>query len=67
MDPRIENAGGRFAHALLPALRAATTDCITHALRPTYLDESDEDARRGYEPCERAYGRTPFTPDAGAP
>ncbi|WP_437595717.1 hypothetical protein WMF28_24375 [Sorangium sp. So ce590] len=55
------------AHARRQALRAATTDCIVHALRRTYLDESDEDARPGDEPCERAHGRTPFTPDAAAP
>ncbi|XXY49078.1 hypothetical protein WME91_54635 [Sorangium sp. So ce269] len=55
------------ADALRQALRAATTDCISPEMRRIYLDESDEAARRGYESCERAYGRTPFYPDAEAP
>lgn len=42
--------------------RAAANDCISAEMRRTYLDESDEDARAGYESCERSYGRIPFYP-----
>jgi WD40 repeat protein len=52
------------APALQPHLRAATTDCLSFEMRRTYLDESDTDARAGYEDCERSHGRIPFYPDA---
>ncbi|KYF96226.1 hypothetical protein BE20_42805 [Sorangium cellulosum] len=53
--------------ALQRCLRAATTDCLSPEMRRTYLDESDEDARKGYESCERSYGRTPFYPEIDPP
>ncbi|WP_437572710.1 nSTAND1 domain-containing NTPase [Sorangium sp. So ce542] len=44
------------------SLRFATTDCLSPEMRRTYLNESDESARREYEYCERSYDRTPFYP-----
>ena len=44
---------------LQQALRAATTDCLTPEQRQTYLLESEPEARKAYEACERARGRTP--------
>ncbi|AUX30271.1 MULTISPECIES: WD40 repeat domain-containing protein [Sorangium] len=55
------------ARTLQQSLRAATTDCLSPEMRRTYLDESDEDARKGYESCERSYGRTPFYPEVDPP
>ncbi|WP_437932630.1 hypothetical protein WMF37_11420 [Sorangium sp. So ce291] len=55
------------AQALQQSLRAATTDCLSPEMRRTYLDESDEAARKGYELCERSYGRTPFYPEVDPP
>ena len=40
---------------------------LAAAMRQTYLDESEDVAREGYEACERSYGRTPFYPDESEP
>ncbi|XXU02903.1 hypothetical protein WMF20_10925 [Sorangium sp. So ce834] len=55
------------AQALQQILRAATSDCLSPEMRRTYLDESDKAARKGYESCERSYGRTPFGPGIDPP
>jgi hypothetical protein len=53
--------------SLQQALRAATTDCLSLDQRQIYLNESEADARKAYEACERSYGRKPFYPDAKEP
>jgi hypothetical protein len=50
---------------LQQALRDASVDCLDPTQRATYLSESE--ARRGYEACERAHGRTPLFDDAAPP
>jgi WD40 repeat protein len=61
----------RFWHVTLPdlqqALREANVDCLSPPQRQTYLTESEADARRAYEACERSHGRTPFFDDATPP
>lgn len=42
---------------LAPALKAATTACLTPDQRETYLGERRETARAAWEACERRYGR----------
>jgi WD40 repeat protein len=42
---------------LQSAIRAATTACLTPEFRRQNLGESDADARRKYEACERQHGR----------
>ncbi|WP_234024018.1 WD40 repeat domain-containing protein [Sorangium cellulosum] len=55
------------AQALQQSLRAAAADCLSPEVRRAYLDEIDEAARKGYESCERSYGRTPFYPEVDPP
>ncbi|WP_147332876.1 WD40 repeat domain-containing protein, partial [Archangium gephyra] len=38
-------------------LREANRDCLSPELRLTFLGESDSQALRAYEECERSYGR----------
>ncbi|WP_437298960.1 WD40 repeat domain-containing protein [Sorangium sp. So ce426] len=52
-----------FSLVLPLSLRSVTTDCLSPEMRRTYLSENDEDARKGYESCERSYGRIPFYPE----
>lgn len=49
---------------LREALRDATTACLTPEQRHNYLIESEADARKTYEACEHAHGRSPFYADA---
>jgi WD40 repeat protein len=53
--------------ALQRVLRDATTDCLTPAMRRTYLDETETEARERYAACERSYGRVPFFPEDSRP
>jgi hypothetical protein len=66
-DDKTARVWAPSASALQQSLRDATTDCLSPEMRRTYLDESDEDARKGYESCERSYGRTPFYPEVEPP
>jgi WD40 repeat protein len=50
--------------ALQQALRDATTDCLTPHERCTYLLETEPEARRAYEACERSHNRTPASATA---
>lgn len=53
--------------ALQRALRDATTDCLTPAMRRTYLDETETEAREGYKACELSYDRVPLPPEDSPP
>ncbi|WP_224371639.1 nSTAND1 domain-containing NTPase [Hyalangium versicolor] len=44
---------------LLQQLRDRNTDCLSASLRQTYLKEDKNEARRGYEQCERGHHRVP--------
>jgi WD40 repeat protein len=46
--------------ALAPALRDATTDCLSPKMRSTYLNEPPPAAALAYDKCEREHGRLPF-------
>ncbi|OJT21797.1 hypothetical protein BO221_23775 [Archangium sp. Cb G35] len=43
-------------------LREANHDCLLPELRQIYLGESDSQALKTYEECERSYGRIPSQP-----
>jgi WD40 repeat protein len=45
--------------ALTQYLHAATTACLTPAMRVQFLDETDAQAVSTYTACENRYGRTP--------
>ena len=44
---------------LQQALREATADCLSSNQRQTHLLESEADATRAHDACERAHGREP--------
>jgi WD40 repeat protein len=50
-------------------LRESNRDCLSPELRQRYLDETESDASKAFEECERSYGRIPsqFSSIAGAP
>jgi WD40 repeat protein len=52
---------------LKASLRRASTDCLTAEMRQRYMGEAEAEARRGYEGCERGYGRVPLQPRTSRP
>lgn len=40
-------------------LRDANHNCMPPGMRQTYLGEQEDESQKGYEACERSYGRTP--------